>query len=131
MESFSTDYTQTRAKSIDEARSQDAQLECFPQGRHADGLCYDGDAPDWSCRVLTEALRSRFGSAARIAIVDFHTGMGTYSYAGPIIYRHRDVFLEAPRMACHTFAPVKKHNRAMRGATPQRLPGAARANGAR
>ncbi len=57
------------------------------QWRHADGLSYGGVAPSWSRKVLTEVLKSYLDAAARIAIVDFHTGLGPYGYVEPIIHR--------------------------------------------
>lgn len=60
------------------------------QWRHADGLSYGGAAPSWSRKVLTDVLTSYLGNAARIAIVDFHTGLGPHGYAEPIIHRRRD-----------------------------------------
>lgn len=61
------------------------------QWRHAGGLFYGGAAPSWSRKVLTDVLKSHLGDAARIAIVDFHTGLGPYGYAEPIIpWRRND-----------------------------------------
>jgi Protein of unknown function (DUF2817) len=60
------------------------------QWRHAEGLFYGGAAPSWSPRVLTDVLKSHLGSAARITIVDFHTGLGPHGYAEPIIHRRRE-----------------------------------------
>ncbi|MGH6681171.1 MAG: M14 family metallopeptidase [Bradyrhizobium sp.] len=60
------------------------------QWRHADGLSYGGIAPSWSRKVLTDVLMSHLSGAARIAIVDFHTGLGPHGYAEPIIHRRRD-----------------------------------------
>jgi hypothetical protein len=60
------------------------------QWRHADGLSYGGAAPSWSRRVLTDVLKSRLAGAARLAIVDFHTGLGPDGLAEPIIHRRRD-----------------------------------------
>lgn len=60
------------------------------QWRHADGLSYGGAAPSWSRKVLTDVLTSYLGAAERIAIIDFHTGLGPHGYAEPIIHRRRD-----------------------------------------
>src|SRR6185312_2589855 len=60
------------------------------QWRHADGLSYGGAAPSWSRKVLTDVLKAYLGAAARIAIVDFHTGLGPHGYVEPIIHRRRD-----------------------------------------
>ena len=60
------------------------------QWRHPDGLSYGGAAPSWSRKVLTDVLTSTLGAAARVAIIDFHTGLGPHGYAEPIIHRRRD-----------------------------------------
>ena len=60
------------------------------QWRHANGLSYGGTAPTWSHRALTDVLKSCLSDATRIAIVDFHTGLGPHGYAEPIIHRRRD-----------------------------------------
>lgn len=60
------------------------------QWRHADGLFYGGAAPSWSRKVLTDVLKSHLGGVARVAILDFHTGLGPHGYAEPIIHRRRD-----------------------------------------
>lgn len=60
------------------------------QWRHADGLFYGGAAPSWSRTTLTDVLKSYLGAAARIAIIDFHTGLGPHGYAEPIIHETRD-----------------------------------------
>ena len=57
------------------------------QWRHPDGLFYCGAAPSWSREVLTEVLKSHLCNAARVAIIDFHTGLGPHGYAEPIIHR--------------------------------------------
>jgi hypothetical protein len=60
------------------------------QWRHTDGLSYGGAAPSWSRKVLTGVLKSYLGAAVRIAIVDFHTGLGPHGYAEPIVHRRPD-----------------------------------------
>ncbi len=60
------------------------------QWRHADGLSYGGAAPSWSRKVLSDVLKSYLAGATRIAIIDFHTGLGPHGYAEPIIHRRRD-----------------------------------------
>ncbi|HEX4152222.1 MAG TPA: M14 family metallopeptidase [Steroidobacteraceae bacterium] len=59
------------------------------QWRHPQGLFYGGSAPSWSRATLTDILRSRLGGATRVNIIDFHTGLGAYGYAEPIIGRRR------------------------------------------
>lgn len=81
-----------RLKSWRERHGERAFMQAVMGGqwRHADGLSYGGAAPSWSRQVLTDVLKSHLGNAARIAIVDFHTGLGPHGYAEPIIHRKRD-----------------------------------------
>ncbi len=55
------------------------------QWRHPAGLFYGGAAPSWSRGTLTRILESKLGGATRINIIDFHTGLGPFGYAEPII----------------------------------------------
>lgn len=55
------------------------------QYAHAHGLFYGGKAPTWS-RLTTEAIVRKHGLAARqrVAVIDFHTGLGPFGYGEPI-----------------------------------------------
>jgi hypothetical protein len=55
------------------------------QWTHPNGLFYGGTEASWSRRVLAEIITSSLGSASRVCILDFHTGLGPYGYAEPII----------------------------------------------
>lgn len=55
------------------------------QWLHPQGLFYGGAAPSWSRKTLTHIIESRLQSAARVCIIDFHTGLGPYGYAEPIV----------------------------------------------
>jgi hypothetical protein len=55
------------------------------QWRHSQGLFFGGVAPSWSRKTLTHIIESKLKSAARVCIIDFHTGLGPYGYAEPII----------------------------------------------
>jgi len=59
------------------------------QWKHPGGLFYGGTAPCWSRTTLTAILQSRLAHATRVNVVDFHTGLGPYGYAEPIICRRR------------------------------------------
>lgn len=50
------------------------------QHRHPSGLFFGGVAPSWSRTVLTDLLVSRLGRAARIAVIDYHTGLGPWGF---------------------------------------------------
>ena len=60
------------------------------QWTHPQGLFYGGTAVSWSRRVLTEILTSRLAHASRVCVLDFHTGLGPYGYAEPIVGLPRD-----------------------------------------
>ena len=55
------------------------------QFTHPDGLFYGGTAPTWS-RITTEVIIKDFRLAARkrVALIDFHTGLGPFGYGEPI-----------------------------------------------
>jgi len=59
------------------------------QWTHPQGLFYGGTRPSWSRQVLKEIITSNLGKASRVCIIDFHTGLGPYGYAEPIIGRQR------------------------------------------
>lgn len=55
------------------------------QFTHADGLFYGGSSPTWS-RLTTEAIVRDFklDRRLRVAVLDFHTGLGPFGYGEPI-----------------------------------------------
>jgi len=59
------------------------------QWTHPNGLFYGGTGPSWSRRLMEGLVTSHLGNAARICILDFHTGLGPFGYAEPIIGRRR------------------------------------------
>src|SRR5215472_13566819 len=60
------------------------------QWDHPQGLFYGGRDVSWSRRTLTEILTSNLDPAKRVCVLDFHTGLGPYGYAEPIIGFRRD-----------------------------------------
>ncbi|SMF46071.1 Protein of unknown function [Tistlia consotensis] len=50
------------------------------QYRHPDGLFYGGRQPTWSHRTLLSVLERELAGARRVAIIDYHTGLGPYGY---------------------------------------------------
>ena len=60
------------------------------QWTHPEGLFYGGTSVSWSRQVLTEILTSRLAHTSRVCILDFHTGLGPYGYAEPIVGLPRD-----------------------------------------
>ncbi|TLS75987.1 DUF2817 domain-containing protein [Mariprofundus erugo] len=55
------------------------------QFTHADGLFYGGIQPSWSRRTI-EAIVEQFHlkQRRRVAVLDFHTGLGPFGYGEPI-----------------------------------------------
>jgi Protein of unknown function (DUF2817) len=55
------------------------------QWQHPGGLFYGGVAPSWSRKTLTNIIATELQAASRVCVLDFHTGLGPYGYAEPII----------------------------------------------
>jgi hypothetical protein len=80
------------------------------QWLHPRGLFFGGVAPSWSRKTLTHIIESKLKSAARVCIIDFHTGLGPYGYAEPII-------------GCRVTDPAFERARGWIGATAKSLYG--------
>jgi len=59
------------------------------QWTHPSGLFYGGRSASWSRRTLASIVTANLGRASRICVLDFHTGLGLYGYAEPIIGKRR------------------------------------------
>lgn len=57
------------------------------QHSHADGIFYGGTAPCWSHHMIRDVCTRYLSRAERIAVVDFHTGLGPFGYS-ELICRH-------------------------------------------
>ena len=55
------------------------------QYRHPNGVFYGGDGPSWARRTQEAIYADYLGNAGRIAIIDYHTGLGPWGYAEPIM----------------------------------------------
>ena len=55
------------------------------QYKYADGIFYGGTAPVWSRRTMLEIVAKHAGRARRLAMIDFHTGLGPWGYGEPIV----------------------------------------------
>jgi hypothetical protein len=60
------------------------------QYRHPGGLFYGGAAPSWSRRTQSAIFAEYLGQAARVGIIDYHTGLGPWGYGERIITDHPD-----------------------------------------
>lgn len=50
------------------------------QYSHPDGIFFGGHAPTWSRLVMEEVFADRLAQAKRVAVVDFHTGLGPHGH---------------------------------------------------
>ena len=68
-------------------RGEAVYQAAITRGQHEfpDGMFFGGTAPSWSNKMLREVLRAHGRRAARIAWIDFHTGLGP-SGVGERIY---------------------------------------------
>ena len=62
------------------------QVTSRGQYTHPDGLFYGGTSPCWSRRTIEGFMREHLAGVKRLALVDFHTGLGPRGY-GEIIGR--------------------------------------------
>jgi hypothetical protein len=55
------------------------------QYTHPDGIFYGGRAPSWSRRTLLAIAATHLAKARRIAIIDYHTGLGPWGHGERIV----------------------------------------------
>ncbi len=55
------------------------------QYRHPEGVFYGGDGPSWARRTQEAIYGHYLAQAQRIAIIDYHTGLGPWGYGEPIM----------------------------------------------
>ncbi len=69
------------------------------QYNHADGLFYGGTGPSWSRTTQSAILTHYLSGAAKVGIIDYHTGLGPWGFAEQIIVtsRESDDFRRAAR----------------------------------
>jgi len=60
------------------------------QYRHPTGIFFGGSAPTWSRRTQTAIFENHLRQAGKIAIIDFHTGLGPWGYGEQIVNVRRD-----------------------------------------
>ena len=60
------------------------------QYRHPFGIFFGGTAPTWSRRTQTAIFADYLAHAGRVAIIDYHTGLGPWGYGEQIVTEHRD-----------------------------------------
>jgi hypothetical protein len=55
------------------------------QYKHPAGIFYGGQAPTWSRRTLTAIYAEYLANAQKVAILDYHTGLGPWGFAEQIL----------------------------------------------
>lgn len=55
------------------------------QCSHPQGLFYGGARPAWSNRILRTIIKEQLAGAARVVVLDMHTGLGPYGYGEIIV----------------------------------------------
>ncbi len=55
------------------------------QYNHPDGVFFGGAGPTWSRRTQTEIYRQHLSKAAKVGIIDFHTGLGPWGFGEQIV----------------------------------------------
>ncbi len=50
------------------------------QYTHPDGVFFGGNKPVWSNRTIRAIAREELGRARRVAVIDFHTGLGPFGH---------------------------------------------------
>ena len=59
------------------------------QYRHPAGIFYGGDGPTWSRRAQSAIFEAWLASARRVAVIDYHTGLGPWGYGEQIVTERR------------------------------------------
>ena len=55
------------------------------QYRYPEGIFYGGSMPTWSRATLLKIVGEHVAHARRLAVIDFHTGLGPWGYGEPIV----------------------------------------------
>lgn len=71
------------------AHEAERALTCG-QYSHPTGIYYGGTAPTWSRKVQTQVFSTYLDQAGKVAILDYHTGLGPWGYAEQIMTQPRD-----------------------------------------
>lgn len=58
------------------------------QYRHPQGLFFGGLSPSWSRRTQTAIFGQYLSGAAKVGIIDYHTGLGPWGYGEQIVTDH-------------------------------------------
>ena len=116
---------EAQLQGFEQARGHQALYSGLMGGQYAfpAGMGYGGTGPTWSRRTMETILQAHAGQARHVCTVDYHTGLGPYSYGsmvalqmpGPGLERIRRAFGEWVEAvfehgAPENFAPVYGHS---------------------
>jgi len=59
------------------------------QYAHRAGIFYGGEAPTWSRLTQSAIFKAWLGSAQKVAVIDYHTGLGPWGYGEQIVTARR------------------------------------------
>jgi hypothetical protein len=70
-----------------QSRGMPAYQQAISGGQytHPAGLFFGGAGPTWSRRTQTGIFRDKLSRASKIAIIDYHTGLGPWGFAEKIV----------------------------------------------
>ena len=79
------------------------------QYTHPKGVFFGGAGPTWSRRTQTKILQSYLAGARKVAVIDYHTGLGPWGYGEQIVpaLRETETYKRAARwygVACTALA---------------------------
>jgi hypothetical protein len=92
------DWTQEARSASDRVLNAYAAEHGFPalqlaitggQYSHPSGLFFGGGGATWSRRTQSEILRGRLTEAGKVAVIDYHTGLGAWGYGEQILTDRR------------------------------------------
>jgi len=66
------------------------------QFKHPNGFSFGGTEPSWSNRTIRNVLSRHAGDARRVALVEYHSGLGPYGY-GSAVTMHTGADLDRAR----------------------------------
>ncbi|SFP84872.1 Protein of unknown function [Variovorax sp. OK605] len=74
------------------ARGNDALYNALMAGQYTvpNGMGFGGQAPTWSRMTIEAVLRRHCAAATDVCIVDYHTGLGPYSYGSIVALQQGD-----------------------------------------
>lgn len=71
---------------------EDALFDAISRGQytHPDGVFYGGCQPEWENRILRQVLEDHLQACSKVAVIDWHTGIGTYGQPFFLVFNHEE-----------------------------------------